>query len=832
MLLALRSIRSTLLPLVLLAAAFALLPAQTAHKLAGKESAPPVTVIDDGPTWTHSNGYLTIKVDKKTADLVSVKTPNTATPNIELMGFLSGHHAGYWEQSPALAPRRDARITIDPATNNGERAEVSVKGWSDGISILGPHPTAAGQGGGLIADLETRYTLERGAHGLYTYAIYTHQNTYPAGSVGESRFGFKLSGQVFDWLSIDDQRNAIMPTGKDWDAGTDLNMKEARRLTTGPYAGRAEHKYDYSADQFKIPAFGWSSTTQHVGLFIINPSFEYLSSGPLHFELTGHIDDGDGGDPTLLDYWRGTHYGGSVLNFAANEPWTKVVGPIFVYVPTGGDPNTLFIDAKRQVKVEQTRWPYSFVKGDGVDYPLAADRTTVHGRIHLVDPQATMTHFTTLLVGLSFPDQAPAPRQPRPQGPAPAAQLSTPSTEPGGPSFASSAKGGLISERRPHLELAAYQPPASTDSQTTPSTTPPDNTDHSLLPNGQRRNRGTYVPPRPAGAGPGAGRPAGFAFQPQGITWQNDAKHYEFWTNGSPDGSFTIPNVRPGAYQLHAIADGILGAYDATANVTIAPGQHTLNLGTIEWHPVHYGQQIFQIGTPNRSATEFFKGDDHWHWGMYIEYAKYFPNDVDFTVGKSDPAKDWYIYQVPHDIDFHPDGRDQGRATPWTIHFAMPAGVPASGKATLRFGLADSARSLNIKVNGHDLGDATDLRGAGGAIGRDGIEATWVERDFTFDASLLHPSPGNTPNNEIVLTVPAGPVAGGMCYDVVRLEVDPSAPAPPTRRRRCYSVISKLVIRLNARFSPQPSFFAPTLVFLDRASARVQNLRIYLCLSF
>ena len=68
-----------------------------------------------------------------------------------------------------------------------------------------------------------------------------------------------------------------------------------------------------------------------------------------------------------------------------------------------------------------------------------------------------------------------------------------------------------------------------------------------------------------------------------------------------------------------------------------------------------------------RQAKEFFKGDDHWHWGMYIEYAKYFPNDVDFTVGKSDPAKDWYIYQVPHDTDLKPTGQDQGRATPWTI---------------------------------------------------------------------------------------------------------------------------------------------------------------------
>ncbi len=689
-------------------------------------AAPPVRVIDDGPTYTMSNGYLTVKVDKVTGDLVSIKTPKTVTPEIELMGFVSGHHAGYWEQSPALAARREAKITIDPASVGGERAEVSVKGWSDGKSILGAHPTAAGQEGGLIADLEIRYALGRGDHGLYTYAVFTHEPTYPAGSVGESRFGFKLSAKVFDWLSIDDQRNAMMPTGGDWDAGTDLNMKEARRLTTGIYKGRAEHKYDYSADQSKIPAFGWSSTTQHVGLYLINPSFEYLSSGPLHFELTGHLDDGDGGDPTLLDYWRGTHYGGSVLNFADNEAWTKVVGPIFIYVPTGGTPRALFDDAKHQAVIEAARWPYGWVKG--ADYAPADQRAVVKGRLKLVDAQAPMTKFSNLLVGLSFPDQPAVPRAPRPARP----------------------DESVV----PKVEVVPPVPATTADP------------DHPAQVNaqGQRVNRGTYVPPRQAGA-------RAFNFPPQPITWQNDAKHYKFWTHGSESGNFLIPNVRPGTYQLHAIADGVLGAYDATATVTIAPGQR-LDLGTIEWHPARYGKQIWQIGTPNRSAKEFLKGDDHWHWGMYIEYAKLFPNDVEFTVGKSDPAKDWFIYQVPHDTDFKPDGRDQGRASPWTIHFEMAEGQQPAGKATLRFGLDGvSTRTLGITVNGKDAGTMTDLFGAGASMIRDGIEGTWIEKDFSFDASLLKPGA-----NTIVLTVPAGGVANGICYDVVRLEIAPPAP--------------------------------------------------------
>jgi rhamnogalacturonan endolyase len=685
------------------------------------QTAPPVTVTDDGPTYTLANGYITAKVNKKTGDLVSVKTSKTKTPNVELMGFVSGHHAGYWEQSPALAAREVTAITIDPASVNGERGEVSIKGYSDGKSILGPNPTAAGQAGGLIADLEIRYTLERGAKGLYTYAIFTHQDNYPAGSVGESRFGFKLNGSVFDWLSIDEQRNFLMPTGKDWDAATDLNMKEARRLTTGIYKGRAEHKYDYSAKQSKIPAFGWASTKEKVGLYIINPSFEYLSGGPNHYELTGHLDDGDGGDPTLLNYWRGTHYGGSELNFGANEFWTKVVGPMFIYVPTGSDPKALFADALKQAKLEQSRWPYNWVKG--VDYTPAAERATVKGRIKLVDPQTSLSAFTNLQVGLSYPDEPPLPRTPRPT------RVDTPAIR-----------------------------------QETQRTAPVD-TAVRRLPNGQIANRGTYLPPRAAGA-------RNTVFPPQPLHWQNDAKHYAFWTDGAKDGTFTIPDVRPGTYQLHAVADGVLGAYDATAKLTITPGQK-IDLGTIEWKPVHYGKQIFQVGTPNRSAKEFFKGNDHWHWGMYIEYAKYFPNDVNFTIGRSDPAKDWYIYHVPHDTAFREDGKDLGRATPWTINFTMPVQVKTSGKATLRFGIAGSgARSLGIMVNGKELGPFTDIGGGGASPIRDGIEGSWVERDFIFDAALLQPG-----KNTIVLTVPAGGVANGICYDVIRLEVATDKPA-------------------------------------------------------
>ncbi|HWB86092.1 MAG TPA: polysaccharide lyase family protein [Bryobacteraceae bacterium] len=624
----------------------------------------PVTIHDDGAVFTLTNGYLTAQINKTTGDMTSLKFHG-----LEMMGYVSGHHAGYWEQNPARAAHLTATLTIDPAKNGGARGEVSINGIAGGRSLNGGDQP----GGSMLCDLEIRYALGRGEHGLYTYAIFTHEPDYGQTQIGESRYGVKLNAKVFDWLSIDAQRNGLMPTGYDWDQGSPLNMKEARRLTTGIYTGRAEHKYDYSADQFDIPAFGWSSTKEHIGLYFINPSMEYLSDGATHVELTGHLDDGAGGDPTLLDYWRGTHYGSSILPLAAGEKWSKVVGPIFIYLNTGANPNAMYHDALAQAGREAAKWPYDWVQG--VDYPHREDRGTVSGQLVLHDPQAATSRLPHLLVGLAYPDAPP------------------PATE---------------------------------------------------------------------AAPPVRGR----RFGPSRMTWQNDAKHYEFWVRGSADGKFTIPKVRPGTYELHAIADGVLGEY-AKADITVAAGQK-LDLGKLSWDPVRYGRQLWDIGIPNRNASEFFKGNDHWHWGMYLDYAKLFPNDVHYTVGKSDYRKDWFFEEVPHAEQDDGTGRSRGRSTTWTIEF--PLRQAPHGRATLRLALSGvSTRSIAIAVNDKPAGSADGLA-YNATINRDGIQGTWAEKDIRFDASLMKAG-----ENTLTLTIPTGSLTSGIVYDYIRLELDETA---------------------------------------------------------
>ena len=202
-------------------------------------------------------------------------------------------------------------------------------------------------------------------------------------------------------------------------------------------------------------------------------------------------------------------------------------------------------------------------------------------------------------------------------------------------------------------------------------------------------------------------------------SWIHDAKYYQFWNDGSEDGKFTIANVRPGKYTLHAFADGVLGDF-AQTNITVEAGK-TLDLGKLEWKPVRYGKQLWDIGYPDRTGGKFFKGDgaNYWLWGWNLRYALLFPNDITYTIGKSDYRKDWFFEEVPHatNLSFiNPNAKDpanqrfgwvkgesldqypqtntrgpwdiygRGRATIWTIKFNLDK--PVQGQAALRVALA------------------------------------------------------------------------------------------------------------------------------------------------
>jgi rhamnogalacturonan endolyase len=255
------------------------------------------------------------------------------------------------------------------------------------------------------------------------------------------------------------------------------------------------------------------------------------------------------------------------------------------------------------------------------------------------------------------------------------------------------------------------------------------------------------------------------------IDWQSDAKYYQYWTHGQDSGEFSIPNVQPGSYTLHAISDGVLGEF-AKADITIVTGK-PVDLGKLTWTPVRRGEQVWEIGIPNRNAKEFTYGDKYFDPNSELLYPKLFPNDVNFTIGQSDTHKDWFYEQLPHATD--DSGRlngnagvtGSGRATPYNIHFEMPAA--AKGQATLRVAICGSgARTIAVTVNDKPAGQII-LMGQDTVIARQGSQGIWYEREVPFDANLMKQG-----ENIVTLTVPAGLVNNGVLYDYLRLELDES----------------------------------------------------------
>ncbi len=686
-----------------------------------------VTLTDNGNSWILDNGIVRATISKDSGSM-----PSFVYRGMQMLAA-SG---GTWEHNPQGAPTVTNTVTIDPAANRGTRAEVSIKGVSGGTFMM----TRSAPGGGTLCDIEIRYSLGKGESGIYVYSILSHPASYPAAGVGaEDRYITRLN-QDFDWITVDKDRNMLEAAPTDWGTGVVVHAKEQRIMSKGVYRNSVEHKYSYSGMQYYTKAYGWSSTKNHVGMWFINPTIEYLSGGPTRLDLDAHFGDNGNPEPIILDYWHSGHYGGGApVPIAAGEEWTKVVGPIFVYAnsldkprpvtsselqtlaATAGNPtvpaswtanaNALWTDAIAQAKKENAKWPYDWVKG--VDYTPLARRGNVTGRISLVDslaPQGSSNKLPNLMVGLTHAD------------------------------FESGASG-------------------------------------------------------PGNSGPGS--------------WMHDARFYQFFNEGSEDGRFSITKIRPGTYTLHAWADGVLGEF-ARTNITIESGK-TLDLGTLVWTPVRFGTQIWEIGYPNRSAEEFFKGDgaNYWLWGWNLRYALLFPNDLTYTVGKSDWHKDWFFEEVPHatNLSFvNPDAKDpanqrfgwvkaeslekypqtdqhgpwtvygRGRETVWTVNFNMAK--QEQGTAALRVALAGvngMRGGLAVAVNGQSVGavgsgsdaDNAPLRNTD-AIRYNTDRGLWQERTLKFDAALL-----KVGENTIRFTVPGGDLQSGVVWDYLRLELAP-----------------------------------------------------------
>jgi len=358
-----------------------------------------VSLTQDNVFFKMTNGGLSASIEKRTGRITSIMLGKQE---------LLGNGTGYWSMSASSGKSQvsgfgmsgEQFIATDPKANGGERAEVVCRF------------RGTGRDGNYPGNTEIRYAIDRVSTTLYATAIVGHGAGDAPFRIGVGRFVMKLDAGIFDQLTVDKDRNRVMPTGQDWDEGSPLNLKEARRMTTGTQVGWAEHKYSYSAILEKVPAYGWLGSRRPFGVWIINPSMEYIAGGPTKMELTGHLDVGGTALPTLLNMWHGSHYGGTVLTLDQDEKWSRVIGPFAIHFNQGGSPTGLWASALQRAAVERAAWPYHWLHHD--QYPAAKARGGLSGTIRIRGEAPTVPVADgRLWVGLTAPGYPSADRRNR-----------------------------------------------------------------------------------------------------------------------------------------------------------------------------------------------------------------------------------------------------------------------------------------------------------------------------------------------------------------------------------------------------------------------------------
>nr|POE82193.1 rhamnogalacturonate lyase [Quercus suber] len=265
-------------------------------------------------------------------------------------------------------------------------------------------------------------------------------------------------------------------------------------------------------------------------------------------------------------------------------------------------------------------------------------------------------------------------------------------------------------------------------------------------------------------------------------SWQRECKGYQFWTTADADGYFSIKNIRSGSYNLYAWVPGVIGDYQHDDFITINAGSD-IDLGDLVFEPPRDGPTLWEIGTPDRTAAEFYipdpdpkyinklyvnHPDRYRQYGLWERYADLYPDeDLVYTVGVSDYTKDWFFAQVTRKLS---DDTYQG--TTWQIKFKLDL-VDTNGSYTLRLALATAQISeLQVRVNDPKTSSplfSTGVIGHDNTIARHGIHGLY--RLYNVEVPLTQLVDGH---NTIFLTqtMASGefPALQGIMYDYIRFE--------------------------------------------------------------
>ncbi|VFQ93568.1 unnamed protein product [Cuscuta campestris] len=279
--------------------------------------------------------------------------------------------------------------------------------------------------------------------------------------------------------------------------------------------------------------------------------------------------------------------------------------------------------------------------------------------------------------------------------------------------------------------------------------------------------------------------PVGLASPGNSGSWQYESKGYQFWTETDSEGYFLIKNIIPGKYSLHAWVPGFMGNYRYDFNINITPGSR-IRLGNLIYDPPRVGPMLWEIGIPDRAASEFLIPDpypmllNHLYtedtsekyrqYGLWDKYTELYPDeDLIFTIGTSNYQIDWFFAHVNRYVLQGDEGNKTYIPTTWTIEFEL-GNVDEFENYTLWIALASAHEAeLQVGVNDPEMAIphfTTGFIGKDNAIARHGIHGLYWLFKVDVPGSLL----GLGINSIFFRQVNGSSPWRGVMYDYIRFE--------------------------------------------------------------
>lgn len=246
-----------------------------------------------------------------------------------------------------------------------------------------------------------------------------------------------------------------------------------------------------------------------------------------------------------------------------------------------------------------------------------------------------------------------------------------------------------------------------------------------------------------------AGKPAAnthIILAAPGYDWQAQTSGYIYAVKTDNKGYFTIPHVRAGSYTLYAYGSNQTTAY-SKAGITVT-ANNTTTTGTLQWQPALHGKTLWQLGIADRTTRGFKLSDHAREYGLF----DLVPDSLDFAIGKSKEATDWYYAQT--------------KPGSWRIHFTSQSSYNKNALLTIAIAGAAKNPTLLVSVNGQAVGSYKP--GNDASVYRSAVAGGYYQLlEIPFAASLLQKG-----DNVITLQLPDVKNGGGIMYDAIKLEAE------------------------------------------------------------